>query len=890
MLPLLGLVAIQVLGGEPRPVELAMPVVSTAEASDKLLASVRASGKGYLVDLTAGQEGVIFKVKPALMLPLGRYRFHILVGAGPAGNDLVDPIELKLDINGVSRIIKPREIPKSGYLAEITMDYVVTSDTPTTFGTQWRVGDSLLEVPPQEKYQALQKLLRRRAAEVEKANQTGGDISGGLLDQPAGGVDRSFDLEEKAHAPVQVALTAATPKYRLAIAGVHVESLCPVGIERVQTDKVAYEAGDKVQLSVTLRNFSRSEVKADLVAEVKPADLQTGDFRTVSVTVPAGGLLSYVFPEPFLTHGLSGITKVPVHASFKDSRAAVAEAWLAMLPPKREARPLPKKIFAHYMGCWPVGTGPIFGQRQNEGKELRHEAPSSSAAYLGGHVRNFDLVDPAKELTLEESADLEIRRAMRIGIDGFAVDAWAGGAMAQGTLDALFKVAEAKDYPFELTVCLDPSCGGDPVGTVKELLRKHGKSPKLARRENKPLIFGYLSSCYGMWVSPEIRLTPAGWAQMGQAFVDAAKNVGEPIAYHYCLSYFFLGCDKAQVKPGMLIEAAGILGRYVQAIGGFNWIGPEQAAIAKTVRAAGAEWSMPAGMYQKENIPYECYVAKGTDWMHWGQGALDQDATLIQLVTWNDYGENTCIAPAYNTRYTLYDLTGYEIALWKTGKYPVTDHDRVYLIYRKYPPGAPIFPFHAKFSGVEGGVIEVLADLVKPAKIRLPGREAEYEAPAGYSRKQFPLTAGPMIAELVRDGKVEMRLESPEPITDRPFREDNGAVCWSSEEERFWKEDFGNTKPFWYSEYGDIDHDGLPNWFEMYWFSKERGYQPKPKENEWLEGKPAIRYSRWLDFSTATFADPKADPNGDGVTLLEDYRAQKDPTRLVAPSALDGNQ
>jgi len=889
---LLGLFAAPAFGGAPRTVELVMPLVSNAEASDKLLAGARAMGKGYLIDLSTGNEGTIFQVKPALKLLPGRYRLHILLGASPGGNDMVDPVELNLDVNGAPRHLLPREIPKNGEMAEVSLDFgVVSNDVPVTVGTQWRVGDSLLEVSPQEKSRAFKKLLTRRAAEIEKENQTGGDVSGGLLDQPAEGVDRSFELAEKSPIPVPVALTTRTPKYRLAIAGVHVEALCPVGFENVKTDKVVYESGDKVQLSVTLRNFSHSEVQVNLVAALEPTDKkpgdQSGERRTASVIIPAGGTVTNTFPESLSTHGLGALTRIPVQVSCKDARPAVAEALLAIMPPKREARPLQKKIFAHYMGCWPAGTA----QRLNEGKELRHDVPSSSVAYYGGHVRNFDLVDPAaKQLTLEESADLEIRRAMRIGIDGFAIDAWAGGDGARRTLDALFKVAEAKNYPFELTICLDPCCGADMVASVKELLQKHGKSPKLARREGKPLIFGYMSCCYGMWVTPQARLTPAGWAQMGQAYVDAAQKIGEPIAYHYCMTWFFMGCDNSQIKPGMMTEAAGILARYVQAIGGFQWLGPEQDAIAKAVRAAGAEWSLPIGMFQKENIPFECYVPKGTDLMHWGQAALDQEATLIQLITWNDYGENTCIAPAYNTRYTLYDLTGYEIALWKTGKAPVTDHDRVYLIYRKYPAGSKIFPFHAKFGGVEGGVIEVLARLLKPAKIRLPGRQLEYEAPAGYSRKQFPVTAGPMIAEMIRDGKVEMRLESPEPITDRPFREDNGLVCWSSEEERFWKEDFGDVKPFWYSEYGDIDNDGLPNWFEMYWFSKERGYQPKPKENEWLEGKPAIRYSRWLDFTTATFADPKADPNGDGKTLLEDYREQKDPTRAVAPGTLDENQ
>ena len=58
-------------------------------------------------------------------------------------------------------------------------------------------------------------------------------------------------------------------------------------------------------------------------------------------------------------------------------------------------------------------------------------------------------------------------------------------------------------------------------------------------------------------------------------------------------------------------------------------------------------------------------------------------------------------------------------------------------------------------------------------------------------------------------------------------------TCYSTEYERHWKADFGETRPFVWSEYGDIDHDGLPNWFEMYWFGK------------------------FGDMSTAAVADPK---------------------------------
>ncbi len=869
-----------------RTLEVEVPLSLSAEASVKLVSAAKQSGKAYLVDLTTGDEGIAFRGKPDLKMDAGRYRLHVLVGAGPANNNIVDPVEIYLCAGSSYRKFLPREIPKSGELSDLFLDFTVADETPVAIMMKWNVGDSLLDVPPQDKAKAFQKLLARRKSDILRPKQPS--------DTPAEGQSETEELgaEDEGAAALADIAKSTEPKFRLAVAGMHVEALCPIVIESVQTDKVAYMPDESVKVEVKLRNLSQSEVQAALSTELASADKPAGtpavESRKATVPVPAGSNISYKLPESFKFHGMGALAKISVSAASKDTRPATGETLLAAMPPVREAKPSEKKIFAHYMGCWPAGTGPIFFQRQNEVTELRHETQSSSAYYYGGHVRNFDLVDPVKQLTPDESADLEIRRAMRIGIDGFAVDAWAGGDGARQTLDSLFKVAEEKNYPFELTVCIDPTCGGRNVETVKELLVKHGKSPKLARRNGKPLIFGYQSIWGGyeyiMKYAPEradeLRAQPIGWHILGQSLDEAARQVGQPIYYHYCMNSFFFNIDDKRLQKDSIVQASGILARYADAVGGFVWLGPEQAEIAKAVRAAGAEWSMPVGMYQKENIPFECYVPKGTDWMHWGRSALEQDATLLQIVTWNDYGENTNIAPAWNTRYTLYDLTGYEIKLWKTGKEPVPDHDRIYLVYRKYPPDAKIFPFHAKFQGVEPGVIEVLSILTKPATIRLPGRKAEYEAPAGMHRKQFPVTAGPMIAELVRDGKVEIRLESPEPITDRPFREDNGFVCWSTEEERNWKDDFGDVPMFCWSEYADADKDGLPNWFEMYWFSKERGFKPAVPDapDEMLDGPKQHPVTKWLDTSTATLVDPKADPDADGKSNLEEYLMRTDPT------------
>ena len=455
----------------------------------------------------------------------------------------------------------------------------------------------------------------------------------------------------------------------------------------------------------------------------------------------------------------------------------------------------PRKIFAHHMACYPVAAAATAHHRMQDAHKVRHDGNGQHDAY-GDRWRNWPLVPDGMKVDLETSADLEIRRALRAGLDGFAIDAWAGGNNAKEVFSALIKVAEHKDYPFEITICLDAGIQSNAglTDSIKWVLENYGDSPKLARRDGKPLIFGYLSVFPGfrhgaeilkqkpenadkdvkeLRTDPWLRTTPQGWSVMAEAQEEMEAAVGKALYWHYGMGAFFHRVPSELHDENLLIEAATFMAGRFDAVGEFLGTGARYDRMAAAVRAAGAEWSQPL-YFQYENIGWGGNrIGNGLDLLRtcW-EGARRNNSTLIQFITWSDYTENTALSPGYSTRYAVMDINRHFIDWWKTGSEPTSEHDKIYIFYRKYPQGASFYPFQAKRAD-SGGVIEVLTILTRPATIRMPGREHEWEAPQGMSYKQWPLTPGTVAAEIVRDGKTVLRLDSPEPVTDRPFREQN---------------------------------------------------------------------------------------------------------------------
>ncbi|MDE3274858.1 MAG: endo-1,3-alpha-glucanase family glycosylhydrolase, partial [Verrucomicrobiota bacterium] len=531
--------------------------------------------------------------------------------------------------------------------------------------------------------------------------------------------------------------------------------------------------------------------------------------------------------------------------------------------------PHERRIYAHYMGCAPAGNGAIHYYKSKTAEGFRghtnaYQLDSYSLA-SGGYYDNWPLVPSTAGLSPEENARLEISRARRFGIDGFAFDAWAGGKSAMDLLDVFFRVAEEMKVDFGLTICFDPSCHGGVEGatqldkyvnTAKFVLR-HRDSPNLARMDGRPLFFGYYSS--GIDYAPKDKPLAERLRREKEAWTAFRERIGEPVFLHGSMDAYAL--DKS-VDWKLVGRAAAEI---YDAVGGFlgtdcNW--GNNADLIAAVRAGGKTWSQPM-FYQYSNKSGGILTRKGLSWLrdNWA-AAIANDSRLIQFVTWNDYGEETILAPSTGGAYTVPRINAWYVEKWKTGKDPQIEKDEVHVVYRRAVGQPEPFPLQARRVADLPTCLEVTTFLIAPARVQVKGY-GDYDAPAGMFVKEFELKTG-LVAVRVRRGEGDAvrtvcGVIAPERVSEKRWREDFTLASYGSNYDEEWTRDFPGKPVERYAENGDADGDGLPNWFEMFYFG------------------------RYPYFDTATVADPKGDPDGDGLTNLEEYLGDTDPTKLDTP-------
>jgi hypothetical protein len=201
---------------------------------------------------------------------------------------------------------------------------------------------------------------------------------------------------------------------------------------------------------------------------------------------------------------------------------------------------------------------------------------------------------------------------------------------------------------------------------------------------------------------------------------------------------------------------------------------------AKQIKDRGLRWMQPVSVQdERPNQGIYDEAENTTNLRYTWEIARKSNADSVQLVTWNDYGENTHTAPSTMHGHTFLDIQSYYLTWYKTGVAPTIVRDQVYLTHRRQPHAAKQTTSQTLIQKWRGGspardTVEALTFLKEPGTVTVTVGSATHtcNAPAGVSTCTVPLSTGTVAAKVTRGGAVVTNVTSPHPVTTSPTVQD----------------------------------------------------------------------------------------------------------------------
>ena len=400
-------------------------------------------------------------------------------------------------------------------------------------------------------------------------------------------------------------------------------------------------------------------------------------------------------------------------------------------------------------------------------------------AAIGGPARASDANQPLVFahymvcFTLDlEWCKREIRIARQAGLDGFALDfgEWGGWNAKEKRFEptryvpnaeVMFEAARQIGPDFKLL--LTPEYSVQPVEqNVRDMVRRFYKHPNVLRRDGNMVLSSYGAGGNYLPILNDLRkegykvsflpFTGLGRFEMSLSFASALRMLTENPQF---LGIWRFICDDS--PRGMLLHNANAaracqwLGKLYMAGIAFNYYSANVRDL-RGVAGYGAVW--------------EGIIRDGADW--------------VEIVTWNDYNEDTNLMhykwkrgwsrPLYNRDGSYLDATRYYVQWFKTKQPPTITQDKVYFAYRDrsrwlskmWDPKAgqwvdmlyKQYPFDQYHDDVLDRVY-VTTFLTAPAEltVELGGKVKTFKQPAGVALAELPMRPGVPHIVLRRGGE-----------------------------------------------------------------------------------------------------------------------------------------
>lgn len=426
--------------------------------------------------------------------------------------------------------------------------------------------------------------------------------------------------------------------------------------------------------------------------------------------------------------------------------------------------------------------------------------------------------------TLEEAVEFEMRSAIQSGIDGFQFYYTLGNDSWDDIIKAYLRVATKKNIDFKFTFCISHPSAGTEATRIENFARRMNGVLDDAGRDNPH----WLRTPDGrlilyMWYGEQLADIPTGNTEgndqyfVAKAYEKLEKAVNEKFACVYSineqiskeklnniLDYFpavwiwtlpysnnYIGEMVAQQckKRDRIFTGSAFPGFYTSKLLKKNsWDMYHQTRDA-----------VQAGIKNTERK----YIVTGLSYnfRKLFEFGMQQDAPIINIITWNDYPEGHHLAWEVNHNDGFSVLLNYYRSQWQKKPFAFSGKDVVIAFYKKYNHRISPSPFNFKVVDIEKpGIsvntedsIEVVTILEEKADLVL--RDKSVTVFPGLQSTRFPAVPGEVKIILKRNGQVVSETVCPEWITDKPYRTDRLTYSFSNQFTTLYQKTFGKDYP-----------------------------------------------------------------------------------------------
>ena len=431
------------------------------------------------------------------------------------------------------------------------------------------------------------------------------------------------------------------------------------------------------------------------------------------------------------------------------------------------ATAVPRKVFAHYFPPYPISIDNKPAATDYYARNyLAVGGENGKHAAYGGLLRDRPAaVAPTTSSSWKiENLRREVRQAKAAGIDGFTVNIMSlSGTNWDATVNLM--TAAQREGGFSIVPMIDvtASAGKATAAAVADKLATLYASPAAYRTGGQLLLSSFAAESQ----------TVAWW----KAIVDRLeKKHGIPITFQAV----FLAASDANMKA--FASVADGYGNWGVRTQWHTSNGPDYAAKAA---ALGKTWMAPVSVqdYRPRAGVYAESSNTGNLRASW-ESAISKNAAYVQIVTWNDYSENTHIAPSVDHGDTFLDISRHYADWFRTRTKPAITTDQAFLTHRTHFVAAKPTTSHKLALPTLGGTssikptdkVEALVFLKTPATVTVTvgGVSQSFSAPAGTSAFTVPLRVGTASVKVSRGTTTVLQLTSPHAIVTSPKVQDLG--------------------------------------------------------------------------------------------------------------------